>query len=362
MSSDLRPVEAKLQEAVFAGTDLISGLVSDPERLERDQGQPINEAFLLTQRDGLATLMLGDARTFAPHPSLDPSVRLTFAVPAIDVFSFDRAGSATRYVTLAQEMGFGGAGADYAVAWGAEGRELWRYVPPHSGLTAAAILYGDDGPYGVAFGPGSDTGLVGLDSEGKRLWQIPRVHVLYELHTHRRLPGVLLVIGGSYSIVDHDANGIASEVVTGAFMREVQSGREELYASNGLLYPASGGGPEAIIAGSGPNSEPVVACFDENYARKWKVSLSEDVTQLAMLEPIGRERLFVATTAAGELLLLNEHGVLRWRGSLPAGPAVGPKHVFELVAGCSEMGAVIALRCPLGFFVYPVRTELLPPR
>jgi hypothetical protein len=264
-------------------------------------------------------------------------------------------------VTLAVESGFRGAGADEVISWSEDGNELWRYAPPRKGVEAAAILHDAEGQYGVALGPGGETGIVGIDPRGKSLWSVPRVHVLYDLETHPRLPGVMLVVHGEFSLVHYSRDSIDGGEVIGAFMRGVRRGGEQLYAHNGLLYPGADGAPEMVVSAMASNSEPVLACFDMSYARKWKISLSHRVTQLAQLELAGRERLFVVTTDGGELLLVNALGVLRWRGLLPAGEENGEAFVFELVAGEAGGQAPIALSSPQGFFIYPVRAELIPP-
>jgi hypothetical protein len=356
-----RPVDAEPPSTSFPDVQLVPGLVSEPTSIESRPDSAMTWALLQPRPDGTSTFMIGDGRTFQAWPSIDDTDTRTFSVPALDALLLHPKGMRPQYVALSAESGFPGADAEEVISWSEDGNELWRYAPPQRGIGAAAILTDAEGPYGVALGPGSDTGLVGIDPHGKALWDVPKVHVLYGLETHPRLPGMMLVVHGQFSIVHHSRASIDADEVTGAFIRGVRRGDETLYAHEGLIYPAENGAPEVVVSGSGPHSAPVLSCFDASYSRKWKVSLAERVTQLALLEIEGRERLFVLTTAGGELLLLNQQGVLRWRGPLPNGEEDGDVFVLQLVTGIADGRALIALRCKQGLFVYAVRAELLAP-
>lgn len=356
-----RSVDAEPPPTSFPEVQLIPGLVSDPISIGSPSDRTVTGAFLQTRPDGSSAMMLGDGRKFRAWSSPDDTETRTFGVPALDVLLLFREGTHPQFVAMSAESGFRGAGADEVISWSEDGAELWRYRPPQRGIEAAAILADAQGVYGVALGPGGETGMIGVDPKGESLWSVPRVHVLYGLETHPRLPGVMLVVHGQYSLVHHSRVGIDAKEVTGAFMRSFRGGGENLYAHEGLLYPQEDGAPEIVVSGDGPNSQPVLACFDASYTRKWKVSLAENVTQLALLEIRGRERLFVLTTAEGQLLLMNQHGVLRWQGSVPGHDEDGPAYVFQLIAGEVDGEALIALLCKQGMFLYPVRAKLLAP-
>ena len=353
-----RQVEVDLPHTTFPEERLIPDLVREPVLLQGGHVERVSEVFLMHRGSDAPALMFGDGSTFAAYPWTEGSDQISFVSPVVHVLQLDV--EPHQLVALAWEARFAGSLADHVVSLNEAGEELWRYQPPRRGFRAgaAAVLYGERGPYGIAIGPGSDTGLVGVDAFGEILWDVPEIYIIYDLETHRDLPGIMLIIGGSFVVAEH-----AFDKITGARDEERSSRRTQdyVYADTGVLFPGPDGDAEMILAGRAKNSDSVVHCFDNNYERKWTIRLSDRVSQLEMLEVGGRERLFAITTGGGDLILVDESGALRWRGRLPDTMQKNPHRVFELVAGSYDGNkAAVALRTPEGYFLYPINVEALP--
>lgn len=251
-------------------------------------------------REELCEDLLQEADRHAVGRRGGPRVaRLPLAVP----------GRAPLIVTL--NYGRGGRHAGHAVACDALGVETWEWTPPRNRITSAAVLRDERGDYGVALGPGGRVSIVAVGPTGDVLWEVTEKHVLYELHAHPRLPGWLLHVGGECALLRHDATG--AREVDGADFGADDRGLCA-YAVSGALFPGGDGTPSWVVVGHG--TEPSVVRYDSDPARRWKARLSGRPGGLALVER-GDARLFVAPTAAGDLVAFDEDGTLRWRGRLP---------------------------------------------
>ncbi|MFT7664455.1 MAG: hypothetical protein ACI87A_002687 [Planctomycetota bacterium] len=348
-------VELDVPAARFPARKPIPSLLSKPEPVSTNLTGRIDATFLIQHGEGSPTIMIGNGRQFEPLlSSTGASSTLDFAVPAIDVDVLEVDGAPRQLIALTSKSGFGGAGADYATSWNEDGQEVWRYEPPKSGLDAFAILYGQKGPYGVTFGPGGgDEGIVALDEHGKQMWSAHGI-VLYELRTHRDLPGVLLYVGGERSLWNHSPAGLQTRQGSGM--------EEDIYASTGILYPGRYGSPEMAIAGSDlMNSTPTLIGQDARGKRLWTATFTHGVAKLALLEIVGREKLIVAATSGGDLYILNTAGTLYWEGKIPSSGEKNRVTIFDLIAGNYGDGlAAVVISTVAGYHYYPLNIEAIP--
>ena len=72
-----------------------------------------------------------------------------------------------------------------------------------------------------------------------------------------------------------------------------------------------------IATGSGSESIPTIIRYDENLTPIWQVTLPYSIGGLTILEPNNQEKLFVAVTKDGTLLVFDQNGTLKYQDSLP---------------------------------------------
>ena len=184
-----------------------------------------------------------------------------------------------------------------------EGAVRWRFEPRQASDAVVAPLYDQEGVIGVALGLGGDDGIVALDDDGQPLWS----HwspVLYELRSHRLLPGRLLVCAGDLRLVDSGGKALtlnkhaASPTPRGLW----------LYSQHALLFPGRDGQAAIIASGTTVGSHAALVRLDENLAEVWRATVPAQIEGLAMLEPEHGPRLFVAACRTGELYVFDADG------------------------------------------------------
>jgi len=184
-----------------------------------------------------------------------------------------------------------------------EGSVRWRFEPRQASDAVVAPLYDQEGVIGVALGLGGDDGIVAFDDDGQRLWS----HwspVLYELQSHRLLPGRLLVCAGDLRLVD--SGGKATTLNSHAVSATPRG--PWLYAHHALLFPGRDGRPAIVASGTSLGSHAALVRLDENLAEVWRATVPAQIEGLALLEPEHGPRLFVAACRTGELYVFDADG------------------------------------------------------
>ncbi len=200
--------------------------------------------------------------------------------------------------------------AEYAVSLDSKGKELWQYRPATSGIRAIAPLYHKKGEIGgVILGLGGAEGIVAVNPQGERLWNIPNYFVMYELKTCPSLPSRIVACGGSIDIFDEKGKPVHTT--------SSKSKMAHFYAHHIEMFADEQNKLSIIATGSGDKQRPMVVRYNEALEPVWTISLSHEARALAMLEPPGKERLFVVATDSGELLIFNQDGTLKQQVTLP---------------------------------------------
>lgn len=212
------------------------------------------------------------------------------------------------------------------VALAPDGTLRWRRELPQRFLKDIALLYEKDGPVGVAVAAGGETGIVAVDPDGEALWDVPNRHVMYEVHSHPRLPGSLLAVTGKATLYRHAGKDV--DVPRGPLQDSLA------FFNHGVLFPAADGRAAVVVAGElHARDVPVVRRLDASGKTVWEARLPHGVGGLALLEPAGAPRLLAVTTVDGTLYLLDEAGALRWTGKLPNPKGDKEVATYQLVAG-----------------------------
>jgi hypothetical protein len=211
---------------------------------------------------------------------------------------------------------------------------LWRFLLPGAEtFDTAAPLYDEEGLYGFALGPGGDTGIVAVDLDGERLWDIPKQYVLYRLSTHPSLPGDLLAIGGDYDLFRHAQSGADAP----GMLARSRGGRSPfggyLYAHEGVLAPSREGQPVAYVAGVNFRDTPVVARLEHAEEETWRGSLSGEPEGLALLGERKGRHVFAIATSDRRIVVFDEDGTLLDDLILPPDPGEDRFSVFAFDAG-----------------------------
>lgn len=238
------------------------------------------------------------------------------------------------------------------VAWSPEGELRWQWHCASRFLRGLAVLYGKEGPRGVVVAPGGEEGLVVLDLEGRTLCALPKEYVVYDLRAHPALPDMVLKIGTEDRILHYADHALES----GPGFSEA-----DLFIQHGVLFPDADGRPAVVLAGSASRGEtPTVCRVSADAEVVWKVQVPVEITGLEMLEPAGAPRLLVVTTDQGELLVLDDGGVLRWQGELPFARADGGVETILLAAGEIAPGEYgILVKQVQSCYVIPFRLDAL---
>ena len=165
-----------------------------------------------------------------------------------------------------------------------------------------------------------------VDLNGEPLWDVPNRHVMYQVHSHPRLPGVLLAVTGKAILYRHAG-------------KDVEVPREPLqdswaFFNHGVLFPAADGSPAVVVAGElHAGDVPVVRRVDASGKTAWEARLPYRIEGLALLESAGAPRLLAVTTVDGTLYLLDDAGALRWTGKLPNPKGDEEVATYQLTAG-----------------------------
>jgi len=199
-----------------------------------------------------------------------------------------------------------------AVGLSSDGQERWRFTPSESvSLEPAAPLYDEEGLYGVAFGPGGDEGIVAVDLDGKRLWQIPEKYVIYGLSSHRSLPGKLYVFGGDWIAFEHDREGVRAPgggEQAADRQRSLFSGY--LWCRDGVAFPGSDGSADIIVVGKSIRGAPRLSRYDEQGKEVWQAVLSEQAKTVVLVGTRRGRSVFAIALEDRTIVVFDEDGTL----------------------------------------------------
>lgn len=238
------------------------------------------------------------------------------------------------------------------VAWDPEGKQLWRWEAERRFLDGIALLYGYAGPIGVAIGGGGEMGIAAVGLDGEHLWDVPETGVIDEIRSHPGLPGLFLYVGSDLTIYHYSSRSL------GAAM---EPDVDWLFEDRGLLFPDAQGRPALVLAGKTSHRHIPTICRVTGEGQKlWEARIPTEITGLEMLEPEGAPRLIVFTTDRGELFVLDDAGVLRWKGELPLARQDGGVETIRLAAGEIAPGRYgLLVRQVQSCYVLPVHVEAL---
>jgi hypothetical protein len=219
-------------------------------------------------------------------------------------------------------------------AFGPSQDQLWRFLLPDAEFfDTAAPLYDEDGLYGFALGLGGDIGIVAVDLNGERLWDIPKRYVVYRLSTHPLLPEELLVVGGRFGLFHHEREGadVPGVLARSGGRPSLSGGR--LYAHEGVLTPSQQGLPAAFLAGVNSRGAPVLARLEGAEQETWRASLSGKPEGLALLGKRKGRYVLVVATSDRRIVVFDEDGTLLDNTILPSNPQEDRFFVYAFDAG-----------------------------
>ena len=344
----------------YTAERLTPALVGGPTKLDRQQHRRVDFSGFTRWFDAQPRFVYGwtmpdsifglPQRWRVVRDSLAEYEELPVGAATFDLALLDTGGS--RHLIASIDSQGIGVSPNRVVSLDEAGNRSWTYKPPERGVNDFAILHGTKGPYGVAVTMGGETGIVALDGAGVELWTKPKLYVSYEVHTHPALPGWLLEVGGNSTLFHHSRAGIQFEWT--------DDGRD-YYASKGMLFPDEENRPAVVAAATVHSAkEPVLVRIDHLGKEVWRVRPRSALEALALLEPEGSPRLLAATTRGGHLILVDEAGVLRWRGDLPNDRPGLNMATYGLSAGEFAPGRwAIAVRLLWGAYVYELDLSAL---
>jgi hypothetical protein len=334
----------------FPRTRRAEGLLGAPARLARAPFETRDLRFAHGP-DGAPALWHGVEGRYA---ALDEVLarRGEFLVPGGGGFATwvpQRGGEPLLLVSTAEES--------HATLTGFQGgtERRWSWRSPERNLDAPwSVLFDDEGPTGVVIGAGGATGLVALDLAGRELWRLPREFVAYEVHTHSRLPGFILHIGGDALLLAEEPGSKEPRVALGG-----REHRDRFYAATyvitAALFPDSSGRPALVLVGSDP---PILVRVDAEGRDAWRALLPSLPRQVVMAEIPGGPRLFFLATEGGDLLAVDEDGTLVVQERLPEAVENRVTPVYGLSAGefrPGHWGVVVDMR--RNSYVYSLHPE-----
>jgi hypothetical protein len=197
---------------------------------------------------------------------------------------------------------------ELVTAYNADGSPLWTWQPPGD-TSSRTTLFSSEGAVGIALGIGGDAGIVALDLDGHRMWNLEKRYVVYDVESHPALPGLLLEIGGDAVLWDHAAGHETPQIVLGA-VEERARFYAGTYIKSARLFPDAHGKPAIVLAGSSIGASPVLVRVDGAGKDVWRATLPSEAEGFEMIEPTGLPRLFLIGTATGEFLVVGDDGTL----------------------------------------------------
>ncbi|MDJ0523278.1 MAG: hypothetical protein QNJ90_14505 [Planctomycetota bacterium] len=325
-------VEVEKPQRAFPATSVREGVFGRPVRLPKRGPHGPDFVRFVRWFDGAPRFLYGwpkDDPVFG-HPrelrvtTGDPATHVPFPLPpGIEDLCMLHAGGMRLLVGNGRDPKRGLI-ARRARCFDADGKERWTWRPQDSGPKSMAPLVDAEGVFGVALGAGGDDGIVGLDLEGRPLWDVPRTYVTYAVHTHAALPGWLLHVGGSYELYRHTRKSVELAYTS-------DRGKLATYAAHGLLLPDERGAPTVILAGeSMRTSTPSLQRIDAKGQRLWQAVLASEVEALALIEPKGLPPLLVVTTEGGRILIVGADGTLLADAALPEGHVMDDGRIATL--------------------------------
>lgn len=353
-------------KSTFPGERLLEGLLGQPRHLPGQGKRARRPDLAVATRwlDGTPRLVcawepgidsLGDhAELRAFTGPGEPSRRWPLPLEVEDFVVVPSGEQGKRQiVALVSEEKDGRFTRNAVIAWSALRAQRWRRQFETLYLKDLAVLHGEQGPMGVALGAGGDDGIVAMDFEGRTLWQVPKTHTTYRVVTHARLPGFILHIGGDFDLHAHKNGSVRTHLR--------QPRKLRLFVKHGVLFPSATGTPTVVLAGTTYKGDvPTLVALDEKGTELWRASLPHKIQGLTLLETKQHGRLLVLTTRNGDLLLLSDTGVLRWRGVMPEVEEGEKTATYQLAAGEVADGVYAVLVRLLGRgYYYPVNLDAL---
>lgn len=127
------------------------------------------------------------------------------------------------------------------------------------------------------------------------------------------------------------------------------------------MFPDARGRPTLVLAGQKSSRyTPTICRITSQGKLVWEATVPSEITGLELLEPEGAPRLIVFTTDCGELFILDDAGVLRWKGELPLARQDGGVETIRLAAGEIAPGRYgLLVRQVQSCYVIPVHVEAL---
>ena len=327
-----REVEVRRPPSHFPGQLEGQPPLSAPMDVPRAQRMRAAFGYWIDGRAGLLTSRVGVLALYGPGGEMLEHWDVAGAIAAF--CSFERPDGQGRWVVGLTTEEFGG---DVSVVESRdfEGAVRWRFEPKQASDAVIVPLYDSDGACGVAVGLGGHDGIVRFDDDGQQLWSLWSP-VLYELRTHRALPGRLLVCSGDLRLVDSAGKATTPNKHGGSGTPRGQW----IYATHALLFPDRDGHPAIIASGEGAKSGPAIVRLDENLAEVWRAAVPGDIEGLALIEPEDGPLLFAAACKTGELYVFDANGSvfepIRLVDSLKPG---GRMPVYAMDAGPFEDGS-----------------------
>ncbi|QDU68531.1 hypothetical protein [Engelhardtia mirabilis] len=171
---------------------------------------------------------------------------------------------------------------------------------------------------GVALSPESARGIVCVDLEGRERWRSDQLWGRYGIHTHERLPGLLVECFGRL----HVHRTFPPDTALAERWLE-----DRMYAADVLLYPDVDGRAALVVAGTSEGKSFVLVRLTSTGEERWCVDLPERVSRLTLLEDTPLGPLAVVGLESGEQVVVDDKGALMARLEL------GPTEPLDLPSG-----------------------------
>ena len=312
----------------FPQTALVDGLLSEPETLQRGARQNnVYQVSFVRWFDGTDVLLrTAETRAVALAADLRPIGEVELPGMPDAVLSVSVEGR-TRLVVLSGPYAFHRAVRLSLVDEDGASHELLQ-SPNDGDLRSVALLTAHDGATEIVVGAGGAAGILAVGLDGSELWDIPNIHVIYEVCTHPDLRGWVLQIGWNARLFRERPGGAGPELV--------YSRANGIYVSQGTLVRSDQGRPLAVITGpSLPFDQQTVLALDELGRTTWKARVPFELQHFATLEVSGKRTVIAALGRTGDLVLFDVNGTLLTRTALPS----NGEYAYDLVAGPMSDGS-----------------------
>lgn len=352
------PVAAALGEAEFPARRLRKSLLSEPVLLpSRDAHDADFVAF--TPWFG------GDSAMLYGWRSRRGGFASELRVVASDMSAFDRwplrenvfdvhliKTNARELQAVVLAVGSGGRHPDRVIGLGADAASTWQYSASDA-IYNSAVLWDSDGAYGMVLGTTGREGIVAVGPpHGAELWTVGTSGPRHGLRTSRHVPGILVRAGNDYQLFAHDRNG-ARELAHRTI--------PEFYVHDAIPCPCARG-TAVLVAGIDHMIEAIRLVYvDDGGSERWEAILPSAVEKMTSLGRVGDggSWLFVIATKDGQMFVVDEHGTLHWRGTLPQ-QSPSPSGTYSLRSGrIGAAGMYLAARLLNGVYVYAIAESAL---